>query len=55
LVIALLFATVGPSSTVLATATLKPRKSTAILLGVLFTYLMIAGAYEAKEFIYFQF
>jgi alginate O-acetyltransferase complex protein AlgI len=55
LLIATLFATLGPSSTVLAKDILKARKSTAIFLGVLFTYLMIAGAHEAKEFIYFQF
>lgn len=55
LLIAILFAIVGPSSTVLATGILSARKSTAIFLGILFTYLMIKGAYEAKEFIYFQF
>lgn len=55
LLIAMLFATIGPSSTVLATDLLTARKSIAIFLGILFTYLMITGAYEAKEFIYFQF
>lgn len=55
LLVGIVFATVGPSSTVLATDILRARKSTAFFLGILFTYLMIAGAYEAKEFIYFQF
>lgn len=55
LLFAALFATVGPSSTALAREILNARKSTAVFLGILFTYLMIAGAYEAKEFIYFQF
>jgi alginate O-acetyltransferase complex protein AlgI len=55
LVVAMLFATLGPSSTFIAVEVLNARRRYAILLGMLFTYLMVEGAYEAKEFIYFQF
>jgi alginate O-acetyltransferase complex protein AlgI len=55
LVVAMLFATLGPSSTVVALDILNARKRYAVFLGLLFTYLVVKGAYEAKEFIYFQF
>jgi alginate O-acetyltransferase complex protein AlgI len=55
LLIALLFATVGPSSTVLAMKSLPAKKFYALGLGLLLTYLIVQGSYAAKEFIYFQF
>ena len=55
LLAALLFATLGPSSTALAMERLQAKKWYAVGLGLLFTVLMVQGSYEAQEFIYFQF
>lgn len=55
LLLGLLIAVVGPSSTTVATELLSAKRRYAVVLGFLLIYLVVQGGYEAKEFIYFQF
>ncbi len=55
IIISALIATIGPSSSTLALKLMKPKRVYAIVLGLLLVYLIVMTAYEAREFIYFQF